>query len=121
MSRARIPLVAGRVGKNGAAHATQRTDTVDRGFAYCCGPADANFIALVGSEVVEDEPGCCPEGMGVGRELGGQPRPEGPVDRGEGVEVKAREKRLGGRDGDGLGAEEYGLFGVGEDWGKEDE
>lgn len=79
-------------------------------------PADAHFIALVGGEVVEDEPCCCSLGVCGGWELGGELGPEGEVCWCQGVEAEVGEGWVseGDGDGDGLGAEEDGLFCVGE-------
>ena len=85
------------------------------------GPADAHFIALVGGEVVEDEPCCGSLGICSRWKLGGELGPEGEVRWCQGVEAEVGEGWVGAGDGDGFGAEEDGLFCVGEGRGEEEE
>lgn len=77
-------------------------------------PADTHFIALVRSEIIEEEPCCGPVGLVCRRELSREPGPEGVVGRGEGMQVEIREDRVRERNTDGFRAEEDGLLRVGE-------
>lgn len=83
------------------------------------GPADADFVALAGREIFEQQPGGLAVGVGGGREAGGQMGAQGRAAGGEGVEVKVAEGWVGEGDRYGVGAEEDVLFDVGERWGRD--
>jgi hypothetical protein len=83
------------------------------------GPADADFVALAGREIVEQQPGGLAVGMGGGGEAGGQTGAQRRAAGGEGVEVQVAEGWVGEGDRDGVGSEEDVLFDVGEGWGRD--